>query len=395
MGCQVEVGDIFRACGPAYRQEHGSEMPLRQFRTMRAIEVCRTAVLGGHVEQCKDCRRVRIHYNSCRNRHCPKCQQLDKERWVSARLEDLLPIGYYHLVFTIPSELRPLALRNQKVVYSILFRAASESLKAVAGDDKYLGARIGFIAMLHTWSRRLMDHPHLHCLVTGGGLSADGRKWIGCRKGFFVPVRVLSALYRGKFLFYLKQARKSGDLLFPGKVASLMAPGAFPRLLTELYDKSWNVYCKRPFGSAERVVKYFGRYTHRVAISNERIMGFDGETVRLRLSPGKGKDRRRVLKLSTAEFIRRYLFHVLPERFVKIRYYGLLSNCHRNERLEQCRRLLGCRRPRKRKGRTEKTDWRKLFFVLTGTDPGTCPCCGGHMVFRMAFGSQFPVGLPP
>ena len=395
MGCQVEVGDIFRACGPAFRHEHGHGMPLRQFRTMGAIEACRTAILGGHVEQCDNCRRLRVSYNSCRNRHCPKCQQLDKERWVAARLEDLLPTGYYHLVFTIPSELRPLALRNQKIVYNILFRAASESLKQVAGDPKYLGACIGIIAMLHTWSRTLMDHPHLHCLVTGGGLSADGRKWIGCRKGFFVPVRVLSALYRGKFLAYLKQACALGDLTFPGEVSGLTVPGAFRRLLGVLYEKSWNVYCKRPFGSAERVVKYFGRYTHRVAVSNERITGFNGETVVIRLGPGKGKDRRRVLKLPAAEFIRRYLFHVLPDRFVKIRYYGLLGNCHRVERLDRCRRLLGCRRPRKKKDQTQKIGWRKLLFALTGVDPGICPGCGGHMVSLMVFGPRYPVGLPP
>ena len=314
---------------------------------------------------------------------------------MAARLEDLLPIAYYHVVFTIPAELRPLTLRNQKVVYGILFRAASESLKQVAGDPKHLGARIGFIALLHTWSRTLMDHPHLHCLVTGGGLSADGRKWIGSRKGFFVPVRVLSALYRGKFLAYLKQAQASGDLVFPGEVSGLKEPGAFRKLLATLYEKSWNVYCKRPFGSAERVVKYFGRYTHRVAISNERIIGFDGKTVVLRLAAGEGKDRRRTLKLKAEEFIRRYLFHVLPDRFVKIRYYGILGNCRRVERLERCRRLLGCRRPRKRRDRTARRDWRKTFFELTGVDLKVCPVCGGRMILRLVFGRQFVYGLPP
>ena len=395
MDIRVEAGDIFRACGPAYRQQHGHRMPARHFRAMQAIEICRTAHLGGHVEQCEECRRQRVSYNSCRNRHCPKCQQLDKERWVAARLEDLLPIAYYHVVFTVPAELRPLALRNQKVVYGILFRAASESLKQVAGDPKHLGARIGFIALLHTWSRTLMDHPHLHCLVTGGGLSADGRKWIGSRKGFFVPVRVLSALYRGKFLAYLKQAQTSGDLAFPGEVSGLREPGAFHRLLATLYEKSWNVYCKRPFGSAERVVKYFGRYTHRVAISNERIISFDGKTVVLRLAAGEGKDRRRTLKLKAEEFIRRYLFHVLPDRFVKIRYYGILGNCRRVERLERCRRLIGCRRPRKRRDRTARRDWRKTFFELTGVALRVCPVCGGRMVLRMVIGRPFACGLPP
>ena len=362
---------------------------------MGAIEACRTVALGGHVDRCEGCRRVQVSYNSCRNRHCPKCQRLDKERWVQARMEDLLPVPYYHLVFTIPSELRPLALRNQKVVYRILFRAASESLKLLAGDPKHLGAKIGFIAMLHTWSRTLMDHPHLHCLVTGGGLSADGRKWIGCRRGFFVPVRVLSALYRGKFLACLKHAAASGDLCFPGEVAELSRPGAFRRLLATLYDKGWNVYCKRPFGSAERVVKYFGRYTHRVALSNDRIASFDGKTVVLRICSGGRRDRRRVLKLTATEFLRRYLCHVLPDRFVKIRYYGLLGNSRRAVRLETCRRLLGCRRPRKRNKRPRKKPWYQLLFELTGIDPTACPVCGGQMRCLLAFGPQVFAGVPP
>ena len=240
-----------------------------------------------------------------------------------------------------------------------------------------------------------MDHPHLHCLVTGGGLTADGRKWIGSRKGFFVPVRVLSALYRGKFLAYLKQAHTSGDLAFPGELFGLRESGVFGKLLATQYKKSWNVYCKRPFGSAERVVKYFGRYTHRVALSNDRIVGFDGKTLLLRIRGGKGRDRRRTLKLSSGEFIRRYLFHVLPDRFVKIRYYGLLGNCRRVERLERCRRLLGCRHPRKRKDRGAKSDWGERLLELTGIDLKKWPVCGGRMVLRMVFGGKFTYGLPP
>ena len=240
-----------------------------------------------------------------------------------------------------------------------------------------------------------MDHPHLHCLVTGGGLTADGRKWFGSRKGFFVPVRVLSALYRGKFLAYLKQAQASGDLTFPGELFGLRESGVFGKLLATLYEKSWNVYCKRPFGSAERVVKYFGRYTHRVALSNDRIVGFDGKTVVLGVKDDKGKDRRRTRKLSSGEFIRRYLFHFLPDRFIKIRYYGLLGNCRRVERLERCRRLLGCRNPRKRKDRGAKRDWGEMLLELTGIDLKKCPVCGGRMVLRMVFGGQFTYGLPP
>ena len=266
MGCSIEVADIFRAYGPAYRQAH--EMPVRHLRAMGAIEICRRAELGGHVDECDHCGALRISYNSCRNRHCPKCQGLNKERWVEARKEDLLPGAYFHLVFTLPEGVRPLALRNQQVVYGILFRSVSETLKELTEDPRHLGAEVGFIAILHTWSQTLMDHPHLHCIVTGGGLSLEGNRWKSCKGKFFLPVKVLSRLFRGKFLAYLKEAYEKGKLVFPGKIAPLKEKSTFHALFKELYAREWVVYCKPPFESAGKVMDYLGRYTHRVAISN-------------------------------------------------------------------------------------------------------------------------------
>jgi len=264
-----EVGDIFRAYGPAYRQVYGKGLPVRHLRTMDAIEMCRTAELGGHVEACDECGAMRIAYNSCRNRHCPKCQGLDKERWLEARRTDVLPTRYFHPVFTVPESLRPLALRNQEVIYNILFRAVSETLKELAKDPKHLGAEIGFIAILHSWSQTLIDHLHIHCIVPGGGLSLDGKRWISFRKRFFIRVEVLSRLFRGKFLDYLKRAYRAGKLIFPGKIKHLRGKVAFERFLTDLYTVEWVVNCKPPLKSAEEVIDYLGRYTHRVALSND------------------------------------------------------------------------------------------------------------------------------
>ena len=292
----TEVADIFRAFGPAYRQAYGAQMPLRQLRAMRAIEVCRTAELGGHVEACDACGMVRINYNSCRNRHCPKCQCLAKERWLEDRKRDVLPVPYFHVVFTLPEELRPLALRNQKVVYNALFKAASETLLALAADAKHLGAQIGFTAILHTWTQTLLDHPHLHCIVPAGGLSADGKQWVAAKERYFLPVRVLSALFRGKFLPCLRTAYKQKRLVFPGEIAPWEATAGFHKLVAQLHQKEWHVYCEPPFGSPENVLSYLGRYTHRVAISNHRRsdMAFtlpSGNDYRIitRLAPNKAE----------------------------------------------------------------------------------------------------------
>ena len=377
----LEVADIFRSHGPGYREAHGHEMPLRHLRAMRAIEACRTAELGGHVEECDHCGTLRISYNSCRNRHCPKCQCLDKERWLEARKKDLLPTQYFHLVFTLPQGLRPLVLRNQDTLYGILFKAASETLKELAKDPEYLGAEVGFIAILHTWSQTLMDHPHLHCIVAGGGLSPEGKKWISCKEDFFIPVKVLSRLFRGKFLAYLKEAREKGRLVFPGGIAHLKEDRAFKAMLDDLYDQEWVVYCKPPFSSAETVMDYLGRYTHRVAISNNRLVTMEGDQVTFRYRDRKDNDRMKSMTLDAPEFIRRFLLHILPDGFMKIRYYGILSNRNRKTKLALCKKLLGvdCSREHEK----AKESWQELLARITGIDPRICPCCGkGKMVLK-------------
>ena len=373
------VADIFRLHGLRYRKAHGHEMPLRHLRAMRAIEACRTAELGGHVEECDHCGTLKISYNSCRNRHCPKCQCLDKERWLEARKRDLLPTPCFHLVFTLPQGLRPLVLRNQDTLYGILFKAASETLKAVTKDPKYLGAQVGFIAILHTWSQTLMDHPHLHCIVTGGGLSPDGKEWIPCKKDFFIPVKVLSRLFRGKFLAYLKEAREKGKLVFPGDIADLQENQSFKAMLDDLYDQEWVVYCKPPFSSAETVMDYLGRYTHRVAISNDRLVTLEGERVTFRYRDRSNNDTLKLMTLDASEFIRRFLLHILPDGFMKIRHYGILSNRNRNTKLALCKKILGVDHLQEH----EKESWQDLLTRIVGIDPRICPCCGkGKMVLK-------------
>ena len=374
-----EVADIFRCYGPEYRKDH--EMPFRHLRAMRAIEICRTARLGGHVEQCGHCGHLRISYNSCRNRHCPKCQCLDKERWLEARKKDLLATEYFHIVFTIPETLRSLALRNQKVLYNILFKAASESIKELAKDPNYLGAEVGFIAILHTWSQTLTDHPHLHCIITGGGLSADGKKWIPCKNSFFIPVKVLSELFRGKFLGYLKEAKENKKLIFPGQISHLKEDRSFKAMLNTLYDQHWVVYCKPPFSNAETVLEYLGRYTHRVAISNDRLIKIEGKQVTFQYRDRKENDRVKLMTLDASEFIRRFLLHILPDGFVKIRHYGILSNRNHKTKLHLCKQLLGVEHLQEYD--QEKESWQDLLARITGSDPGICPRCGkGKMVLK-------------
>lgn len=378
----IEVADIFRAFGPDYRRTYGSRMPERHRRAMHAVEVCRTAQLGGRVDVCDHCGSLRISYNSCRNRHCPKCQFLDKERWLEARKADLLPVPYFHVVFTLPEDLRPLALRNQKTVYCLLFKSASETLIELARDTQHLGAEIGFTAILHTWSQTLMDHPHLHCVVAGGGLSGDGQTWIPTRKDFFIPVKVISRLFRGKFLAYLKAAYRKGKLKFPGQLAPMEASATFASYLTGLYQKEWNVYCKPPFGGPEHVIDYLSRYTHRIAISNDRIVGLEGDQVTFRYRDSADHDRLKLMSLSSSEFIRRFLLHVLPDGFVKIRHYGIFSNRNRKTKLRRCQQVLGVPLHNNPEDNQEIT-WEDLLFRLTGTDPRICPSCGiGRMVFK-------------
>ena len=339
MSGRVEVADIFRAHGPGYRQRHADLLSMEQRRAMRAIELCRTAELGGHVDECDRCGALRISYNSCRNRHCPKCQSLDKERWLEQQRRDLLPVPYFHLVFTLPEALGPVVLRNQAKLYDLLFRAASEALLELADDEHHLGAQIGATALLHTWSQTLTYHPHLHFIVPGGGLRRDGRRWIAAQESFLVPVKALSRLFRGKMLAAVRAAYRAGELIFPGRITHLEQPRPFRRLLDSLYQQDWVVYCKPPFGGPEQTLKYLGRYTHRVAISNERIMRCrDGHvTFRYRESGSTVYNYRRVKAM---EFMRRFLQHVLPKGFIKVRYYGLFSS-GKKLLLEIVKKLLG------------------------------------------------------
>ncbi len=335
----LEVADIFRQHGPAYREIH--RLPRNHLRVMRAIEGCRTAALGGHRDQCDHCGHLEISYNSCRNRHCPKCQTLRKEKWIEARSEDLLPIEYFHVVFTLPSELNPLVLMNQQVLYDLLFRSASETLSELANDPKHLGAKVGVIAILHTWGQNLMDHPHIHCIVTGGGLSSDSSRWISCRKGFFLPVRVMSALFRGKFLDLLKDRFQRGDLVFSANLSHLKDPGDFETLRRQLYLTQWVVYCKPPFDGAKGVLQYLGRYTHRIAISNNRILTIQDGKVSFLWRDYADHNRQKTMTLKAGEFIRRFLLHVLPARYVRMRHFGLLANRNRKDHIALCRKILG------------------------------------------------------
>jgi hypothetical protein len=348
---------------------------------MRAVEVCRTAVLGGHKDRCDSCGHIEISYNSCRNRHCPKCQILQKERWIEARNEDLLPIQYFHVVFTIPSELNPLVIMNQKVMYNLLFRSVSETLVELSSNPRHLGARIGFLGILHTWGQNLMDHPHVHCVVTGGGLSLDSN-WVSCRKRFFIPVRVMSALFRGKFLAYLKETFNAGGLIFPGGIGHLKEHHIFESFRKQFYHKKWVVYCKPPFDGAKGVLQYLGRYTHRIAISNNRILTAEDETVTFLWRDYSDDSKQKTMTLKSDEFIRRYLLHVLPNRYVRIRHFGLLANRSRKDNITLCRELLGTCNPTEPEKQKKET-WQELLLRITGIDVTTCPVCQKGRMFMV------------
>lgn len=371
----LEVAQIFRLYGEEYRRKHRLSRP--QLRAMRAIEACRTAALGGHVDECEQCGARTISYNSCRNRHCPKCQSLDKERWLEQRCDELLPVPYFHVVFTVPHELNPLALANPKWFYDLLFASASRTLLEIAADPRRFGARIGVLAVLHTWSQTLELHPHLHCIVPGGGLSLDGQRWVPTsRPDYFLPVQVLAALFRGKFLAGVKTAYQTGQLILP---ESLRDPASFQALVDRLYGKSWVVYSKPPFGSPEQVLAYLACYTHRVAISNSRLGRLEGGRVTFNYKDYSQGGRGREMTLPVEEFIRRFLLHVLPESFVRIRYFGLLSNRHRKQNLTRCRELLAGQ-PAAEVEASSQENWRARLMRLTGRDPTICPVCGqGHL----------------
>jgi Putative transposase/Transposase zinc-binding domain len=343
----LEVADVLRHYGDDFLQRHGAHLSQDQRRVLHELALCRTAALGGHVEECLDCGQRRPAYNSCRNRHCPKCQAGARAQWLEREASYLLPVAYYHVVFTLPAALAPLALQNPRLVYGLLFRTAWDSVRELAADPHYLGAEVGLLAVLHTWGQNLSHHPHLHCVVSGGGLSCDvnGRveaapRWVACRPGFFLPVRVLSRLFRGKFLAGLRAAYDAGRLEFHGQQAPLAEQAAFTAWLTPLYQSEWVVYAKPPFGGPEQVLKYLARYTHRVAISNARLVSLTEGQVTFRYKDYADRSRSKEMTVAVDEFLRRFLVHVLPRGFVKIRHYGLLANRWRAQKLEQARQLL-------------------------------------------------------
>ena len=375
----LDVADIFRAHGPAWRLAQAGHLSLGQLKVMSAIEACRTAELGGHVERCEDCDHTQIAYNSCRNRHCPKCQGAAAQRWLEARQAELLPLAYYHVVFTLPAQIGDIAYQNKAVVYDILFKAASETLLTIAADPKHLGARIGLTAVLHTWGSALTHHPHVHCIVPGGGLSPDGQRWISCRPQFFLPVRVLSRLFRRLFLDRLAEAHADGRLAFFGTLAGLADRATFTARLSPLRRAEWVVYAKRPFAGPESVLAYLARYTHRVAISNSRLVSLDerGVTFRWKDYRADGQARHKLMTLAPGEFIRRFLIHVLPAGFHRIRHYGLFANTARAANLTKARALLQVPPPSAADACAEPEEPAK--------PPIACPCCGGRMILVEIF----------
>jgi predicted RNA-binding Zn-ribbon protein involved in translation (DUF1610 family) len=376
----LEVADIFRAHGPAWRQAQAGRLSLGQLQVMSAIERCRSAALGGHVLQCPACEHTQIAYNSCRNRHCPKCQATAARRWLEARQVDLLPVDYYHLVFTLPAPISDIAYYNKTVLYSILFRTAAETLLTIAADPKHLGARIGTTLVLHTWGSAMTHHPHVHGIVPGGGLSLDGQRWVACRPGFFLPVRVLSRLFRRLFLEKLSEAHRAGKLQFFGEHQSLNEAKTFADWLKPLRQCEWVVYAKRPFAGPKAVLAYLSRYTHRVAIANSRLIALNEQGVTFKWKDYRAKQRYRhkTMTLTCDEFMRRFLLHVLPSGFHRIRHYGLIANTTRKDNLARARELL----------MVEKTIETADADIADGSDESVtyvCPDCGAPMIIIDTF----------
>lgn len=360
--------EIIEIHGENYIRDN--KLPANVLKALSSIQYCKTASLGGHIYECDKCGETTIAYNSCRNRHCPKCQTYAKELWIYERSKSLLPIHYFHIVFTIPEQLNSLVLFNQKELYSILFTSVSETLLELAKDKKYLGADIGFTSILHTWGQNLMNHPHIHCIVPGGGLSLDKTKWIKSKKKFFIPVKVLSRKFRGKFLYYLNKLYLNNKLTFPKSISELNSRNIFNEFKDSLYKKEWIVYSKAPFSSAEYVLQYLGRYTHRVAISDNRIIKVDENNVSFRWRDYKDNNKQKLMTLKANEFIRRFTMHILPDRFVKIRHYGILGNRNKKLKFKRCLEIFRIK-PRD----DEKLSSAELFFKLTGVKIGMCKVC--------------------
>jgi hypothetical protein len=390
---KLEVADILRRYGATYRDEHETSLSPAQRRVMQAITACRTAALGGHVEACDSCEHQRIAYNSCRNRHCPKCQSLARAQWIEHRQEELLDTQYFHVVFTLPEEVAAIAYQNKTVVYNLLFAATAETLRTIAADPRHLGAEIGFFAVLHTWGQNLTHHPHLHCVVPGGGLCTDGQRWIACRPGFFLPVRVLSRFFRRRFLELLEQAFDGGELEFFAALQDLRERNTFQRYLEPLRDKEWVVYAKAPFAGPQQVLDYVGRYTHRVAISNNRLLNIEHGKVSFRWKDYRDDSAQKIMTLEADEFIRRFLLHVLPQGLQRIRYYGLMGNRHREEKLAKCRQLLDMAPKMPADTDVEAPSaYRDRYQALTGVSLHQCPIC---RVGRMLAVGQITRPSPP
>jgi hypothetical protein len=383
---KLEAADVFRRHGEAWRAANEGHVSLGQRRVMTAIEICRTAALGGHVERCEDCAHTRIAYNSCRNRHCPKCQWRAAERWLLARAAELLPVPYFHVVFTLPATIGAIAYQNKAKVYGLLFTAAAETLTTIAADQKHLGAQVGLTAVLHTWGQNLDHHPHVHCIVPGGGIAPDGGRWVRCRRDFFLPVRVLSRLFRRLFLEGLQALHDAGELQFFSNLAGLKDAGAFRTYLAPLRKNEWVVYAKRSFAGPGQVLAYLARYTHRVAIANSRLVDLDDHHVSFRWKDYRenGASQSKTMRLAVGEFMRRFLLHVLPDGFHRIRYYGLFANGHRADKLALCRRLLQV------PATSTDHDNDNLDEEATpSNNTPPCPCCGGRMKIIESFDGPY------
>lgn len=370
---RLEIADIFRRYGPAWRRANAGHVSLTQLKVMSAIEACRTEALGGHVAACGKCGHHHIAYNSCKNRHCPKCQGPAARDWMEARAADLLPVEYFHVVFTLPAGIARIAFWNKKAVYGLLFRASAETVMIIAADARHLGAKVGMTAVLHTWGSALTHHPHIHMIVPGGGLSPDCARWVACRPGFFLHVRVLSRLFRRLFLQGLMDLHRAGELSFHGDLTGMADERAFASWLAPFRKAEWVVYAKPPFGGPEAVLAYLSRYTHRVAISNSRLISADADSVAFRWKDYRIRhgDRQKLMRLDTGEFIRRFLMHILPDGFHRIRHYGLLAGAARKTAIARIRELLG------QQPAVQEPQEDAETVPLTLCEP--CPCCGGQM----------------
>jgi hypothetical protein len=390
---KLEVADVFARHGADWRRANAGHLSLGQLQVMSAIEQCRSAALGGHVERCQDCGHSRIAYNSCRNRHCPKCQGVAAQDWLAARQADLLPVGYFHVVFTLPAEIAPIAYQNKAIVYDLLFRTAAETLLTIAADPKHLGARIGATAVLHSWGSAMTHHPHVHMIVPGGGISLDGTRWVHCKPGFLLPVRVLSRLFRRLFLAALADIHAAGRLAFFGKIQDLHRREAFAAHLAPLKRKKWFVYTKPPFAGPEAGLAYLARYTHRVAISNSRLVALDERGVTFRYKNYRsGQARYRTMTLSADEFIRRFLLHVLPKGFHRIRHYGLLASASCKANIARARQFMAA--PMAEVDPPAVHDTADPDATTDHRPP--CPCCGGRMIIVEVFArGGGPRGPPP